>query len=102
MRIPVALLLELLRVYEKLRLLAGVGREKCRVVAVLAHRQSNEALLGQFKFAALGNQHLGRDLGLDLAHRLVVVDGQIAHSATALRADDVGTPAVVREALRQA
>ncbi|MNN92109.1 hypothetical protein D3C81_2103410 [compost metagenome] len=53
--------------WEVFGFLHRVGREECGVVAVLAHGQGDEALFSQLEFLAVGDQHLGRDLGLQLA-----------------------------------
>ena len=55
-------------------------------------------LFGELEFAALGDKDFGGDFGLDLAHGLVVVDGQVAHRTAALGPDDVCAPAVIGEA----
>ncbi|MNO77638.1 hypothetical protein D3C76_687540 [compost metagenome] len=86
---------------EELRLLHRVGGEERGVVAALAHGQGDEAFLGQFVLAAVGDQYLGGDLGLDLAHALEVVQRQVFHRAAALRADDVRAPAEPGEGIGQ-
>ncbi len=86
---------------EELRLLRRVGGEERGVVAALAHGQGDKAFFRKFIFATVGNQHLGGDLGLDLAHALEVVQRQVFHRATALRADDVRAPAELGEAVGQ-
>jgi hypothetical protein len=45
------------------------------------------------------SMHLGRDLRLDLAHRLVLVEREVLDRAAGLRADDVRAPAVLGEAV---
>ncbi len=81
--------------------LTRVGGEERGIVGVLAHGQGNKTLLGQLEFPSLGDQHIGGDFGLHLTHGFVVVNRQVTDRAAALRADDVGTPAILGEAVGQ-
>ena len=94
-------LLAFLAVAEELRLLHRVGREERGVVAVLAHGQRDETLLGELELASFRNQHFGGNLVLHLTHRFVGVDRQIVDRTAALRTNDVGAPAVIGEAVGQ-
>ena len=87
-----------LAVAKELGFLRGVGRKERRVVAVLAHRQGDKALLSQFKLAPLRDQHLSGDFVLQLTHRLVGVHRQVFDRTATLRPNHVGTPAVVSKA----
>ncbi|MNH42924.1 hypothetical protein D3C79_1047200 [compost metagenome] len=52
---------------EVLGFLHRVGGEERRVIAVFAHGQGDEAFFSQLEFLAIGDQHFGRDLRLQLA-----------------------------------
>src|SRR5205814_1745450 len=75
------------RLAEVLRLLAAVGREEAGVVAVLAEGEGDEALFRELELATLADEDLGRDLGLDLAHGLVLVQRQVLDGAARHRTD---------------
>ena len=91
-----------LGVRELLGFLYRVGREERCVVTALTHGQGDEAFVSHFVFATVGDQHLGRNLGFQLAEGFERVNRKIFHRTTALRADDVRAPAVLREAFGQA
>ena len=96
----IGLCLEPLRGFrEMLGLLYRVGREERGVVAVFAHGQGDETLFGQFEFLAVGYQHFGRNLGLQLTQGFVQVNRQVFDGTARLWADDVRAPAVAGEAV---
>ena len=60
---------------------AELAEKKPRCRVPLRIDEADEALLRQLVLATLGELHLGRDLGLQLAHRLVLVQRQVLDRA---------------------
>ncbi len=94
-------LLPLRTIGKQLGLLHRVGGEEGGVIALFAHGQSNESLLGEFILPAVGDENLGWDLGLPLAQGFEQVDREVADRPATLWAYDVRAPAVLGEAVGQ-
>ena len=51
------------------------------IIRVFTHGKGDKTLFSQFKFAAIGDQHLGWDFGLNLPHRFEQMHRQMAQLA---------------------